>query len=675
MLAVIVGASLVFSVGNLWAADTTKENTSLPNLMIKKEQETSCRRVYSVFSRSHYKEIDIKDVNFINKVIDRYIDGLDSTHTILTQAKVDEIYAAKDMFRRSLTECNLDFSLKLYEDLLKVKVQKYEYFISLLDKGFDFTLDDKIALDTSKLPFAKSEEELKNLWTLTVKKDFLNLKLAGKSDEKIKELLTKRYKSSLRNIRKSTSEDSFSTLENAFALAIDPHTSYLSPISTQEFDNSMNLEMEGIGAVLRQNEDYTEIVEIIPGSPAEKSGKLKPKDFIIGVQQHEKDDEEMLDVVGMRLLDVVPLVKGKKGSKVTLEIQRGDGANAKTFKVDLIRGKIKLEDSSAKGEVKEIDGKKVGVLTVKSFYINLGKDMKKEVLKMKKEGIEAMVVDLRQNGGGLLNEATNAVGLFIKEGPVVQVRDSLGNVGVNADKDDEIYYDGPLVVLIDKFSASASEIFAGAMQDYGRAVIVGDRSFGKGTVQRTQPLERIYDFGGDNFGSIHYTTAMFYRINGGSTQKIGVTPDIQFPVLMGYDQISEETFPNVLEWNQIASQKYDIYENLTPLIPKLKEEHAKREKDNIVFNYILERNKLDKVDYDNNFISLNYEKRQERQKLSDKIELDFTNQFLVSQGKATITNIKDTPDDYKPNDGFLDEAMRIALDIRKFDSKYNAPQK
>ena len=189
MLAVIVGASLVFSVGNLWAADTTTENTSLPNLMIKKEQETSCRRVYSVFSRSHYKEIDIKDVNFINKVIDRYIDGLDSTHTILTQAKVDEIYAAKDMFRRSLTECNLDFSLKLYEDLLKVKVQKYEYFISLLDKGFDFTLDDKIALDTSKLPFAKSEEELKNLWTLTVKKDFLNLKLAGKSDEKIKELL------------------------------------------------------------------------------------------------------------------------------------------------------------------------------------------------------------------------------------------------------------------------------------------------------------------------------------------------------------------------------------------------------------------------------------------------------------------------------------------------------
>ncbi len=659
LVSVALCVSCALSINATIAQDKAANKDQIPVFKVEKEQETSCRRVYGFYTRSHYKEISLDDDAFIKKIIERYIDTTDYTHTLLTKAEADDIFAQAKKFKAAAKECKLDFPYELYHTILKRRYDRYSYYLELLDKPIEFDSDETIALDHSKLDYPKDYNELKNLWRLAFKSDFLNLKLSGKSDNKVRELLRKRYNNVMRTLKQSTNEDAFSVFINSFATAIDPHTSYLSPENTSNFENSMNLSMEGIGAVLQQEDDYVKIVSLVPGSPAEKSKKLKPKDLIIGVQQHKEDDHEMLDVVGMRLVDVVPLVKGPKGSKVTLEIQRGDNI----FKVDLVRNTIKLEDSAAKGEVKTINGRKVGVLTVKSFYVNLSEDMKKEIQKLTKANVEAMVVDLRSNGGGLLQEASLSTGLFIKSGPVVQVRNSLGEISSHSDRDGQVYYDGPLVVLIDRFSASSSEIFAGALQDYGRALIVGDTSFGKGTVQRTQSLDRIYDFSTKPLGSIHFTTAMYYRINGGSNQKKGVQPDISFPSLYNHKLIGEEQHPNVLEYNQIDSMKYKPYADLKPVIPQLQANHLKRIKDDYLFNYIIDRAQKDADYYDKNFVSLNYNKRLAEKNETEKAELDYVNTFLTSQGKKVIKNIKELPDNFTPPDAFLDEAMNIALDL------------
>lgn len=656
--------SCVLSINASYAVDKTEELKEIPAFKVQSEQETSCRRVNGYFTRSHYKEVSLDDKQFINKIIVQFLDNADYSHSYLLKSEVDEIYANSEKFKNGVKLCELDYPLEVYNKLLNRRFERYNYYFELLEQPIEFDSDEVKAMDHSKLDYPKDEAELKDLWRLSFKSDFLNLKLFGKTDEKVKELLKKRYKNAQKTIKKTKTEDAFSVFMNAFATAIDPHTSYLSPINTAEFENSMNLSMEGVGAVLRQKEDYIEIVEIVPESPAAKSKKLKPKDLIIGVQQHKPDDNEMVDVVGMSLLEVVPLVKGPKNSKVTLEIQRGKDI----FKVDLVRNTIKLEDNAAKGEVKLVDGKRVGVLTVKSFYVDLSKDMKKEIEKLKKSGIDSMVVDLRSNGGGLLSEAIYSTGLFIKSGPVVQVRDSMGEVLSHADTDDNIYYDGSLVVLLDRFSASSSEIFAAALQDYGRAVIVGNTSFGKGTVQRTNPLTRIYDLGGEELGSIHYTIAMYYRINGGSNQKKGVIPNIMFPSTFSNDLVGEAQYANVLEYNQIDTLDFNPYGDLNTVVPILEIKHKERVKDNFFFNRIEERFKQYEEERKANIVSLNYQKRLDEKQKEDDEELEYVNSCLEFQGKKTVKSMKDLPDDYVAPDSFLNEAMKISLDLA--DLKY-----
>ena len=548
---------------------------------------------------------------------------------------------------------------------MKRRFEKYSYYLEVLktDK-FDFSGNDTVTVDTSRIPYRKSLDDLRQYWRQVVRSDYLNLKLSGFSDERIRKNLSKRYASILRNIVKSKNEDAFSAFENAFANAIDPHTSYLSPDDSASFDNSMNLEMEGIGAVLISKDEYCEIVSIVPGSPSEKSGRLKPKDRIIGVQQYKNGrPEEMVDVVGMLLTDIVPMVKGPKGSKVTLQIMRGDGASASIFNVDIIRDRIHLEDSAAKGTVNTIDGRRVGVLTVKSFYMGLAKDMKKEIEKMKKENIEALVVDLRYNGGGSLPEAIDSSGLFFKSGPVVQVRDAVGYVSLNRDDDNVSSYDGPLVVLTNRLSASSSEIFAGALQDAGRAVIVGDTTFGKGTVQQSRPLDRIYDFYDKPLGSIHYTIAKFYRISGQSTQLWGVEPDIPFPSFSDYADFGENNEPNALPWDRINPAKYTKVGDLSVYLPDLKKKHENRVKNDPYYNKLT-------ADYENyrkkrkeNTISLNYEVRRAEQEKDKAEALRDTNDYLKSQGKPPVRSLDDLPSDFKGRDTLLLEAQHIALDL------------
>lgn len=658
VVGLVLGLSFITAMG----AVKVPQISDIKELKPEVRQETSCNRIFGYFTRSHYKETAL-DSLFANKVYDRYFATVDYTHSLFTADEIAKIKSDTASILSSMENCNLKYPYSLFEQVMKRRFERYSYYLEVLKQPMDFSKKESMALDHSKLENPKTEAELKQLWALSVKNDFLNLKLSGKTDDKIRELLRKRYQNVLRSIVQNKGEDAFSYFENAFASAIDPHTSYLSPSASSNFEDEMKLSMEGIGAVLTQADDYTQIVSLVPGSPAELSKKLKPKDLIIGVQQHSSSKDEMVDVVGMRLIDVVPLVKGPKGSKVTLEIQRGEGAGSTIFQVDLVRNKIRLEEGAAKGKVKTINGRKVGVLTVKSFYMNLSEDMKKEIVKMKDEGIEAMVVDLRSNGGGALNEATLSSGLFITKGPVVQVRDALGTVNLQSDYDGKSYYEGPVVVLIDRFSASSSEIFAAALQDWGRAIIVGDTSFGKGTVQQSRPLDRIYDFFENPLGSIHYTIAKFYRINGGSTQMKGVTPDIAFPVLYNHSIFGEQTEPNALEWDQIKPTIYTPYADLKALVPALASKHEQRVKNDEGFIYISNKSKNFEESYQKNEISLNYADRIEKKNKTDEQELSYINGYLASIGKPKVAKLTDLPDNFENPDSFLEEAGNIALDL------------
>ena len=472
-----------------------------------------------------------------------------------------------------------------------------------------------------------------------------------------------RYIAAMNRVAQISSEDVFSIFENSFATAIDPHTNYFGPVESENFNDDINLSLEGIGAVLSQEDEFTVIESILPGSPAEKSKKLKPKDRIVGVKQENGKSD---DIIGWRLTEVVKKIKGKKGTKVILEIERGDGATSKTFNVELVRDKIRLQDKEAKSKVYDsYDGKKIGVITISSFYTDLHQNVLREINKLTAENVDAIVVDLRNNGGGLLPEGIFTTGLFIKSGPVVLVRDVNAEQTTYDDTDSSMQYKGPLVVLINRLSASASEIMAAALQDYGRAIIVGDNSYGKGTVQQSRPLTRIYDLKDSHFGSIHYTIAKFYRINGGSTQLRGVTPDITLPTLIDVSEFGEKSEPNALEWDSIKPSEYDRYisaANLTNIVRVLEKKHSDRVANDPVFNVIKsEQERYAKLKA-KKVLSVNYDKRLKMFKEDEAINLENTNIRLKAMGKALVKNVKDLPDDFVFDDPLLKACVNIASD-------------
>ena len=428
----------------------------------------------------------------------------------------------------------------------------------------------------------------------------------------------------------------------------------------------MNLSLEGIGAVLRAEEDYTVIQSVVSGGPADKSNELKPKDRIVGVSQ---DDKDFVDVIGWRLDDVVELIKGPKGSKVRLQVLGAESEDDSSIKVvSIVRDTIKLEDRAAKSEVyfeKEGDEntKKLGVITIPSFYNNLSRDVKLEIAKLKDENVAGIIVDLRGNGGGSLTEATLLTGLFIDKGPVVQVRDGANRVQVNSDKDGVSFYDGPLTVMVDRYSASASEIFSAAIQDYGRGIIVGEHTFGKGTVQQHRGLGRVYDLYENPFGSIQFTIAKFYRINGGSTQHRGVLPDIEFPSAIDPADWGESKEENALPWDQIPKARYNKLNDISHDLSYLSSLHRSRVLENREFNYLLSDIEEYKAEKDDKTISLNLAKRKEKREERKAKQLTRANERLVLMGKEKVTDLDDLPEDLEELDPFLDETAKITFDL------------
>jgi len=649
--------------GNVFAADTITREDQLPQLHQEPQHATVSERVTARFTRSHYRQFDL-DQNFSAKIFTRYLNLLDYNHNVLLASDIDQYASKKAVLGDELKSGKLDVFYDLYNLAQKRRFERYQYALSVLARPMNFNGNDTIDIDRSKAPWPKSTAELDQLWDAKVKYDQLSLKLAGKNDKEIRDVLTKRYQFAIRRLAQSNSEDVFQLAMTAFAREIDPHTSYLSPRNTDQFNTEMSLSLEGIGAVLQMDDDYTVISSMVSGGPAAKSKSITVGDRIIGVGQPGKP---IVDVVGWRLDDVVAQIKGPKGSKVRLEIlPAGKGSKPRT--ITLTREKIRLEDRAVKMSEHNVGKEKVGVLDIPGFYVGLTDDVKVQLQKLQKQNVDSIVIDLRANGGGALTEAVSLSGLFIPSGPVVQVRDNTGNVREDSDSDGIVYYKGPLVVLVDRFSASASEIFAAAMQDYGRALIVGEPTFGKGTVQQYRSLNRIYDQmlrpEWPALGSITYTIQKFYRVNGGSTQLKGVTPDILMPTGVEAVETGEKFEDNALPWDSIKAANYIKTGDLRPMLPQLIKLHQERIAKDPEFQYILKDiARFNATKDKRNIVSLNLAEREKENHEEDALRLDRINARLQSEGKKPLAKLEDLPKDYKEPDPYLDETVNIANDL------------
>lgn len=663
-----IAVAVALSIASISVLAQEKEvDKDLPVLAPESQHATSTKRITAQFTRAHYKKIKIDD-SLSEQIFDRYIKQLDYARNIFLASDVESFAQYRDDFDTVIARGKLDIAYQIYNLNLQRRLERYEYAISLLEneQPFNFEIDESYDFDREDAQRPTSVAELNELWRKKVKYDALNLTLAGKEWEKIQEVLGKRYRYAIKRLKQSESEDVFQIVMNSFARVVEPHTSYLSPRNAERFQMEMNLSLEGIGAVLRAEEDYTVIQSVVSGGPADKSKELKPKDRIVGVSQ---DDKDFVDVIGWRLDDVVELIKGPKGSKVRLQILGAESEDDSSIKVvSIVRDTIKLEDRAAKSEVyyeKEGDENttKLGVITIPSFYNHLSRDVKLEIAKLKEQNVAGIIVDLRGNGGGSLTEATLLTGLFIDKGPVVQVRDGANRVNVNSDKDGISFYDGPLTVMVDRYSASASEIFSAAIQDYGRGVIVGEHTFGKGTVQQHRGLGRVYDLYEKPFGSIQFTIAKFYRINGGSTQHRGVLPDIEFPSAIDPADWGESKEENALPWDQIPKARYNKLNDISQDIAYLSSLHNSRILENKEFNYLLSDIEEYKAEKDDKTISLNLAKRKAKRETRKAKQLERANERLALMGKAKVTSLDDLPEDLEALDPFLDETAKITFDL------------
>ncbi|MBD1556814.1 carboxy terminal-processing peptidase [Vibrio sp. S9_S30] len=652
-----ITASLMLAA-SAQALEAKLSKADLPLLAPEPQHITASKRVTSRLTRSHYRTFNLND-EFSQAIFNRYLEMLDYNKNIFTQSDINSFADWSVQIDDELKSGSNKIAFKLYNLANEKRFERFSYALTLLDEEIKFDIEESMVVDRSDAEWPKNQSEVNELWRKRVKYDALSLKLTGNEWSEIKDILEKRYNNAMRRLSQTKSEDVFQLYMNAFAREVDPHTSYLSPRNAEQFQSEMNLSLEGIGAVLQMTEDYTVIRSLVAGGPASKSKRLSEGDRIIGVAQ---DKSAMVDVIGWRLDDVVQLIKGPKGTKVRLQILPEE-KGAKSYTVTIVREKIRLEDRAVKSEIHEKNGKKIGVLEVPSFYVGLSKDTDKLITELKEEDVDGIVVDLRNNGGGALTEATALSGLFIKSGPIVQIRDSYGRIEQNSDTDGKVSYEGPVTILVNRYSASASEIFAAALQDYGRAVIVGENSFGKGTVQQHRSLNHIYDLFEKELGYVQYTIQKFYRINGDSTQNKGVIPDIQFPTAIEPEETGESVEDNALPWDQIKRAQYSELDDKSKLIKELTTLHKNRIAQDTEFSFINEDIAEYKANKDDNSISLNRSARSIKQDRFENKRMERIKQRQKIQGVPAFRTLKEVPKDYEDPDAYLEEAVAITVDI------------
>ncbi len=621
------------------------------------EHALTNRAVVHHLYQHHYSRKYLND-EFSEKVYKRYLDILDNTRSYFTAPDIKEFEATRLTLDDAIKTNDLDPAFLIYNRYRQRAIERLDYALAIIDKGivsFDFTKNESLDLDREKASWAENSSDLDQLWRKRIKNTVLNLKLAGKKDPAIKELLIKRYDSQLNRIKQINSEDAFQSYMNAITYTFDPHTQYMSPRNSENFNINMSLSLQGIGAVLRSENENTIVERLVSGGPANKAGQLKPSDNIVGVAQGQK---EMVDVIGWRLDEVVDLIRGPKDSTVRLSIVSGSGQTETHKVISIVRDEVKLEDRAAQSEILEIKrddrSYKVGVIDIPAFYADFEaknandpnyrsttRDVSTLIKGLQKDNIDGLIIDLRNNGGGSLAEVNNLVGLFIPQGPTVQVHYSFGHTQVLADKDPAQLFKGPLVVLTNRLSASASEIFAGAIQDYGRGLVVGSQTFGKGTVQTLIPLFR---------GQLKVTNAKFYRISGESTQHRGVIPDILYPEIYDTDKIGESALEEALPWDKIKASKYTSETDITKLLPAVLEQHNKRIDNDPDFAYLNEQVVFLKELRGDTTISLNSKTRETERKAMESRRLGLENKRRIAKGLEPLKELTEDSDEKSGDD-------------------------
>lgn len=584
-------AALVLVVAPFSVA-ITKPETAAQVYKPSNDQAQAAVWATRFLTRFHYKRVPLDDAMSAT-IFDRYLESLDGDKLFFTAADVAEFKVFSDQLDDAIFDQQLDAPFDVYRRYIKRVSERTAHARKLLTGGFDFSKDEVYRFERKEAAWPKDQAELNEVWRQRVKNDWLRLKLAGRDDAGIRETLDKRYEGFDKRLRELDGNDVFQSFMNAYSSAIEPHTNYMSPRTSENFNIQMRLSLEGIGAVLNREDEYTTIFQIVKGGPADMSEKIDVGDRIVAVGQGESG--AMTDVVGWRVDDVVELIRGKKGTTVRLDVLPADaGADGKLVQLALVRDKVRLEEQAAKSEVIDVgSGKsatKIGVVRLPTFYHDFEgarrgdanyasstRDVAKLIAELKLKNIDGLVIDLRGNGGGSLTEASALSGLFIDEGPVVQVRDAQGRIALEGDDDKGLAWDGPLAVLIDRESASASEIFAAALQDYGRALIVGETSFGKGTVQNLIDLDQMAQNDAVKFGQLKLTVAQFFRVNGGSTQHRGVVPDIAYPqTAWGTEEYGESSLDFALPYSEVKPATYVRTGDLTALTPMLTTRHEVR---------------------------------------------------------------------------------------------------
>jgi carboxyl-terminal processing protease len=613
-------------------------------------QVTTSKQSLQQLLGRHYEKQRLND-NLSSKIYDLYLESMDGTRSYFLASDVEEFEQFRFKLDDGLIKGNLDAPFVMYNRLQQRVTERLSFLLKQLPekaKLYDFTKDEQLSLDRENVQWSKSSQALDDLWRKRLKNSILNLRLTDKGDDDIYELLSKRYHNQLNRTHLANEDDGFQVYMNSVTHAFDPHTAYFSPRNTENFNINMSLSLQGIGAVLQTEDEHTKVVRLVPAGPADKAGQLQTADKITGVGQ---ENEEIVDVIGWRLDEVVDLIRGAKGTTVNLEIIPSDARNLKTKIINIVRDEVKLEEQSAQKEIIEIPKGdktlKIGVIDIPTFYIDFqgrqeGKkdfksttrDVERLVNELKQDNVEGIIIDLRNNGGGSLDEALNLTDLFIDRGPVVQVRYSNGYVQVLPESKNQkpgIVYGGPIAVLTNRLSASASEIFAGAIQDYGRGIIVGGQTFGKGTVQSVLPLEH---------GQLKLTQAKFYRVSGDSTQHQGVIPDILFPSLFDKEKIGESALDEALAWDTIRPAGYEPQRGFQQWLPILLENHQNRIENNPDFIYLNNQKDLMIKLRKRTDITLNEEQRKQEREDNEKERLNIENVRRKAKGLELLTELK-----------------------------------
>ena len=624
------------------------------NLTPTTEQTWTLRALVTELEEKHYVDRRYNDA-MAAEHLNTYLERLDPSHLYFTASDVAEFqrYATQldDLGRQGVVSPAFEMFSR-YEQRAS---ERLEQVISTMDTIFsrlDFDKDEYIDSDPTAREWAINDEDLDDRWRKRIKNQVLALKLAEKDEAEIAPTLVKRYENQKNRLAQYNEQDVFAVFANALTSQFDPHTSYFSPRRAENFDIDMRLSLEGIGAVLQNEDEYVKVVRVVPAGPADKQSDLRAAELIIAVGQGKAGP--MTDVIGWRLDDVVDLVRGKKGTVVRLDVIPAAGRADEARRLTITRNEVQLEEQAAQSKIIKInalDGapRKIGVIDIPAFYLDFDayrkgdpdfrsttRDVAKLVNELNDAGVDGLVIDLRGNGGGSLREANELTGLFIEYGPTVQIRGTGSRVWRDGKRRRGPYYDGPVAIMIDRLSASASEIFAGALQDYGRAIVVGDRSFGKGTVQTLLDLPE---------GQLKITESKFYRISGDSTQHRGVIPDITYPSLLQHDEIGESSLEKALDWDRIAPVRHKDYGVVDAILPTLVAKHTERANSDPDFQYIWDQKALAEKVRGAEVLPLNEAARIAQRKSQEIQYLVIENTRRKAKGLDTLASLDELNDE------------------------------